>query len=450
MNEKSLEEEIQNIQKDFHEQLAELIAVPSVLADAKENMPFGEAIDAALKKVLFISKHLGFETFIDPDGYYGYAQVGSGAEMIGVLGHIDVVPAGNLEMWETNPFEAVIKEQKMFGRGTGDDKGPTLAALFAVKALMNLGVAFNKRVRFIFGTDEENLWRCMEKYVQKEEIPTMGFTPDSSFPLVYAEKGLLQVVLEGVNETPLRFEAGAALNAVPDQAIYTGAFQDDLKKALDTREFTYESKEEQLIVLGKAAHAQVAQKGVNAVNRLLIALKDAGHSSKVIDFVAEMVQENPFGELIFGQLEDEASGKLKFNVGKVELNAETEKVMIDLRIPVSVAKETIVEQLTKVASEYGLTYRQHDFLKSIYLPQDSFLVQTLMKAYQEVTGDMISQPISSGGATYARAMENFVAFGASFPGEITTEHQPNEHINLEKMNDTMLIYAKAILALTKK
>jgi len=447
INDEQLKAEIKKIESDFHEDLASLVAIPSILEEKKAGMPFGENIDLALRTVLSISADLGFKTYRDPDGYYGYAEVGEGEEMIGILGHIDVVPSGNIGLWNTDPFEGVIKDGLMFGRGTSDDKGPTLAALFATKALMNLGVEFTKRVRFIFGTDEENLWRCMDMYVKKEEAPQMGFTPDSTFPLVYAEKGLLQVILEGENKTDLCFEAGVALNAVPDQAIYHGTRQDDLIKALDKREFPYESHDNEVIVLGKAAHAMATEQGVNAVNRLLIALKDSGQTSKLIDFIAAKVKENPYGEEIFGTLEDAISGKLKFNVGKVIFTNEYERIMIDIRIPVTVPKEAVVKKLKSIAKDYQLTYKEYDYLKSLYIPKESVLVKTLMRAYQDVTGDIESEPISSGGATYARAMDNLVAFGASFPEQTATEHQPNEQIELEKISTAMLIYAKAIFAL---
>ncbi|MFK9090094.1 M20 family metallopeptidase [Bacillus salipaludis] len=441
--------ELRKIEKDFHQALIKLIAIPSVINEIERYTPFGKNIDLALRKTLEICEELGFRTFYDPKGYYGYAEIGAGEELIGVLGHLDVVPAGSQEEWVTPPFEATIKDGKMYGRGTQDDKGPTLAALFATKALMNLGVTFNKRVRFIFGTDEETLWRCMNRYCELEEIPSMGFAPDSVFPLVYAEKGLLQLHLEGKNETKLRLQAGNAFNAVPDTATYTGEKQAELTDALDELGFSYEAAEDKVVVLGKAVHAQVAEKGINAINRLLIGLKQIGYSSKTIEFVNELVMEDPYAVKIFGDCEDEASGKLKFNVGKIELNGEVERLSIDIRIPVTADKQVIVETLTQIAKEYGLDYKEFDYLKSIYVPKDHILIQTLMKVYQEVTGDFVSEPISSGGATYARAMDNFVAFGAIFPQQTKTEHQPNEHIELAEMFKAMHIYAKAIYHLSR-
>lgn len=444
-----LETELRKIEPDFHQALTQLVGIPSVIAEHVDEYPFGENIDLALKKSLKICQELGFRTYYDPKGYYGYAEIGSGEEMIGVLGHIDVVPPGKIEDWATPPFQATITDGKMFGRGTQDDKGPTLAALFAVKALMNLGINFNKRIRFIFGTDEETLWRCMQRYVEIEEIPSMGFTPDSAFPLVYAEKGLLQLLLEGKNETGLRIIAGNAFNAVPDHAHYDGEKRLELMSALDELGFAYETNNKKVIVLGKSVHAQVAEKGINAINRLFIALKKIGYTSKTIEFIHDFVKEDPYALKIFGECEDEASGKLKFNIGKIELNDEFERLSIDIRIPVTANKDEIVNSLAKVAEEYGLEYKEFDYLKSIYLPKDHFLIETLMNVYQEVTDDTVSEPISSGGATYARAMENCVAFGAIFPNQTKTEHQPNEHIELEKIFTAMVIYAKAIYRLTR-
>ncbi|WP_042460938.1 M20 family metallopeptidase [Neobacillus dielmonensis] len=449
VNLSQLTAELKRIESDFHQALMELVAIPSFINESDAGYPFGQSIDTALKKALEICERLGFRTYYDPAGYYGYAEIGQGKEMIGILGHLDVVPAGKLDEWVSPPFQPVIKDGKMYGRGTQDDKGPTLAALFSVKALMNLGISFDKRVRFIFGTDEESLWRCMNRYCELEEIPSMGFAPDSVFPIVYAEKGLLQVQLTGTNESPLRIKAGHAFNAVPDTASYTGSKHAEMKNALQELGYAFETNAEELVVLGKAVHAQVAESGINAINRLLITLKRIGYSSKVIGFINDLVEEDAFALKIFGNCEDEASGKLKFNVGKLEMTEDMERLSIDIRFPVTVDKQTIVSKLTEAGNRYGLEYKEFDYLKSIYVPKEHFLIKTLMSVYQDVTGDIDSEPISSGGATYARAMENFVAFGAIFPQQAKTEHQPNEHIELDKMFQAMVIYGKAIYELTR-
>ena len=159
---KLIKEKIMELQNDMIASIIEAVKIPSVISDAKEGYPFGENIDKVLRQTLKLCEDLGFRT-VYKDGYYGYAEIGEGEELIGILGHLDVVPEGELDSWEIPPYEGVIKDGKLYGRGTQDDKGPTIAAIYAVKALMDLDVKFDKRVRFIFGTDEENLWRCINK-----------------------------------------------------------------------------------------------------------------------------------------------------------------------------------------------------------------------------------------------------------------------------------------------
>jgi succinyl-diaminopimelate desuccinylase len=428
--------------------LVELLRIPSVCNEGEGGYPFGVAIDQALRKALEIADQLGFKTHYGDGGYYGYAEVGEGAEMLGVLGHLDVVPPGKLQDWERDPFDPVEKDGMLYGRGSQDDKGPMLAALYAVKALMDAEVKFNKRVRFIFGTDEETLWRCIKRYTEKEERPGMGFSPDSRFPVTYAEKGLLQLHLEGSNESGIRLSGGSAFNAVPDMVFYDGERQDDLAEALDHLGFEYEWNEDGIEVKGRAAHAMIPEEGINAIARLCIALHTIGIRSKAIDFIAQEIGEDPNARRIFGDCADEPSGKLKFNVGKIELG-KNEQLSIDSRLPVTLPKEVMVDKLKAAAARYRLEYKEFDWLGPIYLPLDHFMVTTLMKVYRRYSGDTTTEPKSSGGATYARAMDNCVAFGALFVDELLTEHQPNERAVLENLYKAMEIYAHAIFELTR-
>ncbi len=437
-----------NQQEPLKKALVELVRIPSVCDESPGPFPFGAAIDQALRKALQVAADLGFKTRYGDGGYYGYAEIGEGAEMLGILGHLDVVPPGKLTDWDRGPFDPVEKDGMLYGRGTQDDKGPLLASMFAVKALMDAGVKFNKRVRFIFGTDEETLWRCIKRYTEKEEIPTMGFSPDAKFPLVYAEKGLLQFTLECPNQTDLRFSGGSAFNAVPDMMIYDGLMQDELASKLDELGFAYERHEDEIEIKGKAAHAMVPEEGINAITRLCLALHAIGLESKAVNFLAQEIGEDYHATRIVGECSDEPSGKLKFNVGLINLG-EKEQISVDSRIPVTVSKDEIVRKISAAAARYGLEYKEFDWLAPIYLPKDHPVISTLMKVYREFSGDMVSEPMSLGGATYARAFNNCVAFGAIFLDEDLTEHQPNERLVLANLFKAMEIYAHAIFELTR-
>lgn len=444
----SLESHLEALHEPLNEALIELVRIPSVCEEGAEGFPFGPAVDCALRKALEIAGGLGFRTHYGDGGYYGYAEVGEGREMIGILGHLDVVPAGNPEDWATDPFVPVKRNGILYGRGAQDDKGPLLAALFAVRALMDAGVTFNKRVRFIFGTDEESLWRGIKVYKEKEELPAMGFTPDSHFPLVYAEKGLLQCLLLGKSECGLRLTGGSAFNAVADSATCYNAQLGDLADELRSRGFDFARNEDVLIVMGKAAHAKDPENGVNAIARLCIALDALGTESGAVQFIAREVGEDPFATRIFGDCADKPSGSLTFNVGKIDIGP-TEMIAIDCRIPVTVAKEKIVDRLIAASGRYGLVYREVDWLAPIHIPQKHTLVKTLLRVYGLISGDLLSDPIATGGATYARAIDNCVAFGALFHNEPNTEHQPNERVVLKNLYKAMEIYAHAIYELTR-
>jgi len=433
--------------KPLKEALRALIRIPSVLAEDEDGPPFGKPIDDALRLTLKIAEDMGFRVTYDPDGYYGYAEIGHGDELVAVLGHIDVVPPGDLDLWETGPYEPVERDGKLFGRGAKDDKGPTLAALFAAKALMDAGVDFKKRLRFVFGTDEETLWRCMELYNEREEKASLGFTPDAEFPLIYAEKGLLQFTLTCPNTSSLKIEGGSSFNAVPDHIFYSGDDEDALAGQLDMLGFEYERAPTGIKVLGKAAHAMSTEHGINAIARLCIALDAMGGESNAVRFVGDVLGEDPFGTGLFGVIEDEPSGRLKCNVGKIKLGTE-EKLSIDIRIPVKIEKSKIVDELLNAAEKYDLAYTEWDWEPPLYLPKDHPLIKTLMRVYQDETGDMESEPSSTGGATYARTMDNCVAFGPDFPGAPSVEHQPNEYIVLDDMYRAMAIYAQSLFLLT--
>jgi succinyl-diaminopimelate desuccinylase len=428
--------------------LVEMVRIPSVCNEGAGGYPFGEAVDQALRKALQIAGELGFKTQYGDGGYYGFAEVGEGAEMLGILGHLDVVPPGKLQDWDRDPFDSVEEDGMIYGRGTQDDKGPLLASLFAVKALMDAGCQFNKRVRFIFGTDEETLWRCINRYKEKEELPDMGFSPDSRFPVTFAEKGLLQLRLEGKNDSGVRLTGGSAFNAVPDMIFYEGERQDDLAEKLDQLGFEYEWNEDGIEVKGRAAHAMIPEEGINAIARLCIALHAIGIHSKAIDFIAQEIREDPNATRVFGECADAPSGKLKFNVGIIDLSG-VEQLSIDCRIPVTASKDEMVKKLSAVAAKYGLEYKEFDWLGPIYLPLDHFMVTTLMKVYRQHSGDAVTEPRSSGGATYARAIKDCVAFGALTVDEELTEHQPNERTVLKNLYKAMEIYAHAVYELTR-
>lgn len=445
-----MEAKIKNIvnenSREMVESIKAAVRINSVMDEdtATESMPFGKGVDEALRKTLEIAESLGFKT-VYKDGYYGYAEVGEGEELIGILGHIDVVPVGDESKWKFPPFSATEEDGYIYGRGTQDDKGPTIATMYAVKALLDAGVKFEKRVRFIIGGDEENLWRCIAKYTENgEEIPSMGFTPDSSFPVTNAEKSLVQFYLRGKGSKELSLNISGALNAVPGVANYTGKLADKLVERLDELKFEYEKDGESVTVIGKRVHSASADKGVNAIERLCKALYEIGVKDDVVRFVAEL--SDSVGSKILPNCVDDVSGTLTLNLGELIINEKESKIGFDSRVPVKFTIEDLENAVKENAANYGLEFEEFDRLKSLYVPADSELIKTLVSVYEQETG-LEGTPKSSGGATYAKALDNCVAFGAMFPFDEKTEHQENERVNIKNMIKATEIYALSVYRL---
>ncbi len=426
---------------DYINDLKNLIKVESYLSE-QDTYP-NKAMFTVLNTMKEIAEKLGFITYTDPDGYYGYAEIGEG-ELFGVLGHLDVVPPGDINEWKTKPFELTVNDNKLFGRGTQDDKGPLLAAMYAFKILLDSGHKQNKKVRFIYGTDEETSWRGIQKYCENNELPVMSFTPDADFPLIFAEKGILQFKLTGESSN-IEFKSGKALNVVPAKTKYTLEHKEEFKNNLDKYNFKYNNN---LEVLGKSVHSEAANKGVNSIVQTFIAMNDL-HESNAIKFVCEQLGEDTTFSKVLGNIEDEVTNSITCNLGKVNFTKEKDELYFDFRIPVTYSKEDILQKLLPVTKQYNLEYEEIVWQKPLIVKKDTELVSNLMKAYQDVTGDLETPPLTTGGGTYARAIENCVAFGGVLPGAELTEHQENEYTTIEDVKTAIKIYYKAFEYLTK-
>ena len=187
-----IEEYVKNNKNNIIDTVSKLIGYKSVSKETgNPEKPFGEECKKALNYFLDLGNKMGFRTK-NIDGYCGYIEFGDGDELVGIIGHLDVVPADFKDGWTTDPFKADIRDSKLFGRGSIDDKGPVVASLYAMKYVAD-NLKVNKRVRLILGLNEEKSWKCINHYKEVEEAPTIGFSPDANFPAIYAEKGILSL-----------------------------------------------------------------------------------------------------------------------------------------------------------------------------------------------------------------------------------------------------------------
>lgn len=460
---------------DIVRKTQELVSIPSIEGECQEGMPMGEAVNQALVYTLDLCKELGFRTK-NVDGYAGYAEYGSGDEMVGILCHLDVVPAG--EGWSKPPFGGILEGDQIFGRGTSDNKGPTISAIYALKAVAEADIPLKRRVRLIFGTNEESGWRGINYYRQHEEKPTMAFVPDAMYPVINVEKGIVHVHLThggGSSRSAtdarllrvLQLEGGHRANMIPRictcklagdgvdlekaAAIARGLEQEPYPKV----DATIEAGVLTLQVEGLAGHGSTPAAGVNAVSYMIKALDqmtDAGLSfdseaiTQVVTFLSGQVGFETNGKSLGIDYQDTLSGELTLNVGTFGYVDGEVKVAFDIRYPVTKALADILDPIEKAATPYGLTLAQGHSNRPLHVSEDGFLVQQLLKVYEKHTGEN-ARPLSIGGGTYARAFDNAVAFGATMPGEQRNVHREDEFTTVTELVRNAAIFADAITLL---
>lgn len=470
---------IEEYREEMIKSLQELIAIKSVAAEPAGDAPFGAGVQESFEYMLRKAKADGFDTE-NIDNYGGHIEfggyifdeegvmTGTSDEIMGILCHLDVVPEGN--DWDYDPFGGELVDGKIYGRGAIDDKGPTIAAYYAMKALKDAGVVPERKVRLILGLDEETGWKGMDYYLKRVKSPDFGFSPDGDFPAIHGEMGLMIFDLaKKIGKTAANakgislrsIKGGNAPNMVADHAravIKADSYDAIKEKAAEFRKNTgYQintkgiGKNLEITTQGVSSHGARPGKGLNAISILMkffdgISL-DNEDTRDFIDFYNNHIGFDLCGSGIGCGFEDEPSGKLIFNVGMINVDDESASVTVNIRYPVTMSDEAVYESILPVVNQYNLGIVKKEHKEPIFIPKDDAMICTLMDVYKKHTGDMNCEPMVIGGGTYARAVKNTVAFGADFPGEPELAHQKNEYISVSNLIKCARIYADAIFEL---
>ena len=409
----------------------------------------------------------GFSTH-DVDHIAGRIEAGQGEDVLGILCHVDVVPAG--DGWDSDPFDPVVTDDAIIARGTLDDKGPTIAAYYFVKILNDMNVDWKKRIHMIIGTDEESDWKCTDRYFQTEEMPTLGFSPDAEFPAIHGEKGIttFDLIQDQINEEVdepdyelLNFESGQRYNMVPDHAEARVLVKENMTDVIQNFEYFVEQNELQgestvdsgiliLTVEGKAVHGMDPSLGVNAGLYLLKFLSSLNLDKSAKDFVEfnnRYLFDSHFGEKMGMKFHTDVMGDVTTNIGIIKYdNKEAGRYGVNLRYPQGFEFEEAVERFTNEIKDIGFSLELGKVQKPHYVDKDDPFVEKLVKAYRNQTGDM-TEPYTIGGGTYARNLDKGVAFGAMFEDTEDLMHQKNEYMTKKQLINATSIYLEAIYAL---
>lgn len=462
-------DKVREYESEIVEDLKGLLAIKSVRDDAHatDEAPVGPGPREALDYMYSLAERDGFTTF-DVDHIAGRIEVGKGDELFGILGHVDVVPAG--DGWASDPFEPVVTEDKIIARGTLDDKGPTIAAYYAVKILNDMKVDWKKRIHIILGTDEESDWLCTERYFKTEEMPTIGIAPDAEFPLIHGEKGITtfdiqQTQLSSDDDEPevelLSFISGERYNMVPDYAEANLLVKENMTDCIQQFE-AYLSQHHlkgnhevdsgvlKLTMEGKAVHGMDPSIGINAglhlihfINSLTLDLNAKNWAS----FSDRYLYESHFGEKMGMRFHTEAMGSLTTNIGVIQYTkASGGQFGINLRYPEGFDFEVAIHKFENEIAQQGFSINVGKIQTPHFVdPKDPF-VQKLLTAYRNQTDDL-RESFTIGGGTYARNLEKGVAFGAMFEDSEDLMHQKNEYITKKQLFDATSIYLEAIYSI---
>ncbi len=415
------------------ESISESVRFDSSLTKHTSKMPFGKGAYDCLNHFLALAERLGFKTR-NYDNYIGEVLFGEGAEEFAILCHLDVVPAGS--GWTKDPFGGTVEDGKIWGRGTTDDKGPAVCCLYALKALKDEGFVPSKTVKLIVGCNEESGWACIEHYREVAHMPETGFSPDADFPVIYAEKGILQVRLHfPMERAPFLFlEGGTSANMVCD---YCEATPRSVSVRM-ARQCGLEIVGKKIVSRGKSAHASTPAAGKDAILPILRYFRE---KSEAVNRAIECLYEDIYG---LRTLRDE-TGHLTISPDIVKFRKGQLLIVADIRYPATMKVDKVYEKLNRFGAVYETIHHQ----APLFLDKNGELVETLLSVYRDCTGKKDARPVAIGGGTYARALKCGAAFGPEAEGDPPVVHRADEFISIERVGLLLKCYKEAIARLTK-
>lgn len=445
--------------------ISRLVRIPSVKGTPSPGKPFGDGPYRALQEALTLAQELGLAAK-NLDGYVGVADLNEKETKLDILAHLDVVDPGP-DWTVTTPYEPKLLEGLLYGRGASDNKGPLVAALFAMKAVADLNIPLSYNARLIMGTDEESGFADIHWYYENHPYAPYTFSPDASFPLTNLEKGHFQPFLrkswapeERISPQVVSLTGSPQINVVPPkaQALVTGLSPEAIKQLCDQTEqelsvtFTLSCTEEGLVIVcsGQGTHASTPEEGNNALTALITLLSRlplaSCESSQAIHAFQTLFPHGDHAAHALGIAQsDSLSGPLTITLTMMKLSPSGLEARFDCRTPLCATEENCLSLAKRICKAFDIELDGH-INPAHYVPEDSPFLQSLLRCYEQYTGQK-GICLSTGGGTYVHDIPGGVAYGATMPGFDSCLHGPNEKVSIPDLLTACKIFTQAIIEL---
>lgn len=444
------------------EDAIELTKIRSVSERGEGGYPYGTGCARVLDLALSFAQRMGFETD-NQDYYSGTALMrGETDRQLGIFGHLDIVPEGDLANWDFPPYEAKLQDGYVIGRGSSDNKCPAVTSLYTMKCIRDLGLPMKHSVLMYFGCEEEAGMSDIEHYLENHPAPEFSFTSDGRYSLCNGEKGILTADLTtDVSDCCIvDFDGGQASNMVPDyaKAVLRGNEAGKLRSELSD-EFNVTGQSDGTVIVeanGIAGHAAFPEGSVSAIQKLAAALLAHAaldkKSERVIRFLADGFADY-YGTGLHIDSEDAVFGKTTAVGGRVFVKEGRLHQLLNVRYAAGVDQEEMITDLCRTCGACGYTAEQIKNDPPMYISPEDPCVRLLHETANEFL-DGTYVPYVMGGGTYARKIPRAVAYGPTTRKIDATDvlkygegHQPNEGMKVSDMTTGVRIYVNALLRL---
>ena len=444
----------------------DLVRIPSVQGEAAPGAPFGVECAKALAKAAENFEARGFATRLEKEGGYALASWGEGEKTICMYGHSDVVPAGD-EWLYTQPFEPVIINGMLIGRGANDNKSGIMASLCVMEMLRDCGVRLRSRLQCFVGSNEESGMGDMASYVANEAMPDLCLVPDSAFPCALGEKGILRMWAKC--QKPLcavkDVRGGDAFNIVldhveavllPDEALLT-----ELQGKCDGSVCTLRADSEGIYVTaeGVAKHAASPEGSVNAawlLAKLLAGCESLPSQDRAVFAGVETFLSSHWGEGLGIAHRDSHFGRLTAVCGMVKVEDGHLMVSIDSRYGTECDAQQLEESLVRAWQEAGWDTVYMENRKGYRVEESNPAPAVLTALFRELTGRENGCYYMAGG-TYGRYLNDPLVVGSrvlpvdgkpgmELPAGRGGAHQRDEAVDIESFFLGVRLLAQYVLA----